>query len=108
MAKVTIVLEDAFKDGKPVVSVQFNSDRQGQPENAPATDAMMHGLCIARFWQSRALANMMPHVCADALAKRAELRQLLANLGETSPPPAPPQAPADGAPSDFEKMASGA
>jgi hypothetical protein len=79
MAKVTITLEDTIRDGKQVVMVSHNTDSRDVPDDSPmATDAMLHGLCIMRLWQSRALANMMPLVCADALEARAAVARKLA------------------------------
>lgn len=118
MAKVTIEIEDTVKDGKQVVSVKFHADRQGQEEDAPATDAMMHGLCIARAWQSRALANLMPYICSDALKQRADLamnalaEKIKAKAANSQAPSEPvsaaigPAAPAVVTTEGFEKMAA--
>lgn len=89
MPKVTITLEDTHKDGKAIVHVNFATDLSGAPADAPASDAMMHGLCIARLWQCRSLPNMMPHVCGDALAQRAAIVKALAAappLQDNKPP----------------------
>lgn len=93
MAKVTITLEDQHKDGKAIVHVNFATDTQDNSTDAPATDAMMHGLCIARLWQCRSLPNMMPHVCSDALAQRATLVRAMAAVSpprDVTPAPSPP------------------
>ena len=70
MAKVTITIEDGFKEGRPTVKVHAVVDRQGLSESAPATDAMLHGLNIVRQWDAGALPAGMKIVCADALQSR--------------------------------------
>lgn len=70
MAKVTITIEDGFKDGRPTVKVNAQVDRQGLAENAPATDAMLHGLNIIRMWDCGSLPASMRVTCVDALQSR--------------------------------------
>lgn len=95
MARVMIIIEDQNKDGRETVGMTIQTDRQGLPQEAPATQAMLHGLTIARLWNCRSLAYMTNVVCDDAIEHRekvlASLRgaagPMAAKAANDAPPP---------------------
>lgn len=94
MAVVHIMLSDGFKDGKEIISMDVQTDREGLPEVAPDTPAMIQGLMFVRLWQCGALPRLVGLICRDAIDKRFAALQAVQEAQQAGPPgangPPPP------------------
>jgi hypothetical protein len=96
MAKVVITIEDDIKDGREIVSMSAQTDRQGLPKEAPMTTAMLHALCIIRKWNNKSIPCDTGWVCADAIqAREAAMSALARQAGMEEPTKAPPEGAAE-------------
>lgn len=108
MAIVHITLSDTFKDGREIISMDIQTDRQGLPQGAPDTFAMIQGANIARLWNTQALARMAGYVCQDLIAVRDGIIaqvQAAQQAGPGANGPPPPEGAAEKKPMSPEEMA---
>lgn len=108
MAIVHFTLSDTFKDGKEIISMDIQTDRQGLPPIAPDTPAMIHGANIARLWNNQVLPRMAGYVCKDMIEARERIIaqvQQAQQVGPGANGPPPPEGAAEKKPMSPEEMA---
>jgi hypothetical protein len=73
MCKVTIEIEDGFKDGQKIVRTVFKPDFQGASPDAPPTDAMLCAYVMQELWSKGTWKGLAQSMCPDVFAYRARL-----------------------------------
>lgn len=79
MARVTLVIEDTFKDGKPSIEGRFTTDGIAPPPTpgakVPFTPAQLFMETIRRLWDDGAVNTMVRRYVPDMLYQNNMLAQ---------------------------------
>lgn len=78
MAKLTLTLEDGFKDGKPIVKGGFDASDLPQPVNGlptKTTPAQQYMETVRRLWEHGVIDGLVRLVIPDVLYKNHMIEQ---------------------------------